>query len=111
MCMKSLIRPIWNYIVGYRNGFIPPFLYERIGQYPYKDETETLFIRGKDGELINVLYLNSETLDEIPYEAWLTYHQARNAEMRRWRNEQFKKNHPLARRIAMSIHYWINNIK
>lgn len=108
--MKGLLRCIWNYCVGYRNNYIPPFLYERIGQYPWKDNTEVLFIKDRKGKVITSIYINSDTDEEIPYETWLAWKKYRCEQMRKWRDEQFVKNHPLGRRIKMRIHYWLNNI-
>ena len=108
--MKGLLRCIWNYCVGYRDGYIPPFLYERIGQYPYKDKTEVLFIKDVKGKVITTVYIDSDTNGEISYEEWLAYKKFRTEQMRKWRDGQFVKNHPRSRRIKMRIHYWLNNI-
>ena len=34
--MKFILRPIWNYVIGYRNGYYPKILWEHIPQCPLK---------------------------------------------------------------------------
>lgn len=108
--MKHIIRPIWNYLIGLRNGHYPNILCENIGQYPIKFWCEVLWIYVKNNHDFAITYINNDTDSEITYEQYLKEYEIYLQDKEKWYKNKFQQNHSKNKQRFLKFHYWLNNI-
>ena len=109
--MKFILRPIWNYCIGFRNNTYPSILKERVGQYPMKFWCSVLWLYRKTNHEFALVYVDDLTDEEITYEEYLSELKNYQKLKEEWYQKKFLENHSKKQQRILKIHYWLNNIK
>lgn len=109
--MKAILRPIWNYIIGFRDGHYPKILWEHIPQYPLKFWCSVLWIYGKNNHDFAAVYVDDRSDTEITYDTYCGMYKVYLKDKKKWYDKQYEKNHTDKEKLIHKIHYWLNNIK
>lgn len=108
--IKYIIRPIWNYIIGYRNGNYPKILWEHVPQCPLKFWCSILWVYKNNNHDFGIVYIDDITDEEISYEEYMEFY-AEFMKMRdEWYHKQYDKNHTKKEKRIHKIHYWLNKV-
>ena len=108
--MKFILRPIWNYFIGCRNGNIPKCLWEHIPQCPLKFWCSVFWIYRKSNTKFGIAYIDDIIDEEIPYEQYMEEYAEYMKMREEWYRKQYDKNHTQKEKRIHRIHYWLNNL-
>jgi len=109
--MKFILRPIWNYVIGYRNGYYPKILWEHIPQCPLKFWCSILWVYKKNNHDFACVYVDDITDEEISYEQYMDEYGEFQRMKKEWYDKQFENNHTQKEKRILKIHYWLNNLQ
>lgn len=109
--MKFILRPIWNYVIGYRNGYYPKILWEHIPQCPLKFWCSILWVYKKNNHDFACVYVDDITDEEISYEQYMDEYGEFQRMKKEWYDKQFENNHTQKEKCILKIHYWLNNLQ
>ena len=108
--MKFLLRAIWNFFIGYRNGFVPKTLYEHIPQYPVKFWCSPLWINIKNNNDFALVFVDDRSGTEITPEIYWNMYKSYLKDREKWYKAEFENNHTEKEKRFLKIHYWLNDM-
>ena len=109
--MKFILRPIWNYLIGCRNGYYPQILWEHIPQYPIKFWCSVLWVYRKTNTNFAMVYVDDRNDTEITHDVYWGMYKTYLKDKEKWYQKQFEKNNTKKEKRILKIHYWLNNLK
>jgi hypothetical protein len=89
--MKLILKSIWNYFIGYRNGYYPKILWEHVSQCPLKFWCSILWVYKKNNHDFAVVYIDDITDEEITYEQYINEHKEFMKLRKEWYDKQYIK--------------------
>ena len=107
--MKAVLRPIWNFIIGHRNGKYPKILWEHVPQCPIKFWCSVLWVYRKNNTKFGIAYMDDIINEEIPYEQYFEEREEWLAKRMEWYEHEYDSNHTKKEKLIHRIHYWLNS--
>lgn len=108
--MKTLLRPIWNYLIGYRNGYCPKILWEHVPQCPLKFWCSVLWVYKKNNTKFDIAYIDEIVNEEITYEQYMDEYNEFTKLKNEWYKKEYDKRHTKTEKRIHKIHYWLNDV-